>query len=54
MNNPINYAIQRIKNSVNKEILAIGLMEDNLGYNTAVSLDEKILFKIIKECFQQL
>ncbi len=48
MNNPINYAIQRIKNSVNKEILAIGLMEDNLGYNTAVSLDEKILFKIIK------
>ena len=46
--NPINYAIQRIKNSIPKELLKIALTEEYYGYNNNVTIEEKILNKIIK------
>lgn len=46
--NPINYCMQRIKNEIPREILIIAATEENFGYNQNVTLEEKIMARVIK------
>lgn len=48
MNNPINYCIQKIKNEIPKEILQIAATEDLSFYNSNVTIDEKLMTRVIK------
>ena len=48
MTNPINYCIQKIKNEIPNEILQIAATEDLGFYNNSITLDEKLLTRVIK------
>ena len=48
MTNPINYCIQKIKNEIPNEILQIAATEDLGFYNNNITLDEKLLTRVIK------